>query len=262
MRPVYLQAIGVALPGLAGWQQARAVLRGETPFVNAPPAPHAPAMLPPNERRRATPAIRLAFQAAEDAMKTCALPPADLATVFATSDADLAVIHRISTALAAQPRLISPTDFHISVHNAAGGYWHIATTSHHASSTLSAYDGTFAAGLLEACVQAAVDGQDVLLVAFDLPAPEPLHAKRPISHAASVALVLSATRRPGTLAALNCSTTRDQRETSAPPELEELRTGNPASRALPLLAALAHGAGRAVLPAANGNQLAVEVEAA
>lgn len=260
MKPVYLQAIGIAAPGLAGWNQARAVLRGDAPFVNTPLAPHAPSLLPPNERRRATPAVRLAFQAGEDAMSACALPAASLATVFATSDADLAIIHRICTALANMPRLISPTDFHNSVHNAAAGYWHIATAAHGASSTLSAYDGSFAAGLLEACVQVAVDGLEVMLVAFDLPAPEPMHAKRPMTHAAAVALVLSATPHTGTLATLTCAPTRGEPEDLAPGPLEELRIGNPASRALPLLARIARGeAGRVVLPAANGNQLAVEV---
>ena len=40
---------------------------------------------------------------------------------------------------------------------------------------------------LEACSQVLVDGCDVLLVAFDLPAPEPLHAKRCMAHPAAAA---------------------------------------------------------------------------
>lgn len=261
MKPVYLHAVGLAAPGLAGWQTARAVLRGEAPYVPSPLAPHAPAMLPVNERRRATPAVRLAFQAAEEAMNSCSLRAARLSTVFASSDAELAIIHRISTALANTPRLISPTEFHNSVHNAAAGYWHIATSTRGASSTICAYDGTLSAGLLESCVQAVVDGREILLVAFDLPAPEPLHAKRPMSHPASVALVISATSQSGTVAALACSLTRDERETVLPePSLEALRVGNPATRALPLLALMARGeSGRVVLPGANGNQLAVEL---
>lgn len=259
MNPVYLQAVGLAAPGLAGWEHARAVLRGDEPHVATPMAAHTPSLLPANERRRATPAVRLAFQAAEDAMRPCALPAAQLATVFASSDADLTIIHRICSALANTPRLISPTDFHNSVHNAAGGYWHIATASHRASSTICAHDGSFAAGLLESCIQVAVDGHDVMLVAFDLPAPEPLHAKRPMSHPAAVALVLSAHTAAGPWAALACAPTRDEPETPmASDTLESLRTGNPAARALPLLALIARGEpGRVVLPAANGNQLAV-----
>ena len=261
MTPVYLQAVGFAAPGMAGWQAARAVLRGEAPYVPAPLAQHAPMLLPLNERRRATPGVRLAFHAAEDAMQSATTSASALATVFASSDADLAIIHRICSALAGAPRLVSPTDFHNSVHNAAAGYWHIATAAHAASTTLSAYDGSFAAGLLEACTQVAIDGRDTMFVAFDLPAPEPLNSKRPMSHPASVALLLTRESDARSLGALTCSLTRIEPETTLEdPALEALRLGNPATRALPLLRALARAeCGRPVLPAANGNALAVEI---
>jgi hypothetical protein len=262
MSRVFVESIGFAAPGMPSWQSARAVLREEARHEFAPLPPHAPVLLPVNERRRATPAVRLAFQAAEDATQHAALPAGSLATVFASSDADLAIIHRICSALANTPRLISPTDFHNSVHNAAAGYWHIAAGSHAASSTISAYDGSFAAGLLEACLQVRVDAQDTMLVAFDLPAPEPLHSRRPIAHPVSVALVLTRERTENSLAALSCSVTQDPEDRLACEALESLRAGNPAARALPLLHRLARmEPGRVVLPAANGGNLAVEVSA-
>ena len=263
MNPVFLEAVGVAAPGMVSWNAARAVLRGDSPYSATALAPHAPALLPANERRRATPAVRLAFQAAEDAMQSAALPSSTFATVFASSDGDLAIIHRISSALAGTPRLISPTDFHNSVHNAAAGYWHIATTSQAASSTISAHDGSFAAGLLEACTQVVVDGHDTLLVAFDLPAPEPLGAKRPMTHAAAVALLLARSRSERTLCALSCSMMRDADESRLADEaLELLRLGNPATRALPLLERIARGHhGRVALPITNGNLLSVDLGA-
>jgi hypothetical protein len=246
---------------MASWQAARAVLRGESPYSSAPLAPHSPALLPTNERRRATSAVRLAFQAAEDAMQSCPIPAARLATVFASSDADLAIIHRICTALANTPRLVSPTDFHNSVHNAAAGYWHIATSARCASSTVCAYDGSFAAGLLDASTQVAIEGRDILLVAFDLPAPEPMHAKRPMTHPASVALVLSPADAGTAMAAMTCALTREGREsTFDDAALEALRVGNPATRALPLLELVARGQSRRTfLPGANGNLLAIEL---
>lgn len=257
---VHVGAIGFAAPGMPSWQAARRVLRGEAPFEHAALASHAPELLPTNERRRATPAVRLAFQAAEDALQGAGEAARKYATVFASSDADLGIIHRICTALTQTPRLISPTDFHNSVHNAAAGYWHIGVGARTASTAISAYDGSFAAGLLEACLQVLVDGHDTLLVAFDLPAPEPLHSARPLGHPASVALVL--TREPGerTLSRLAC-TVSDERETVLDePPLESLRTGNPASRVLPLLRQIAcTQPGRVVLPAANGRTLAVDV---
>lgn len=256
MSEVFVEAVGLAAPGLASWQESARVLRGEHPYVATALAPHVPALLPANERRRATPTIKLAFQAAEDAMRATSIPPASLATVFASSDADLGIIHRISLALATTPRFISPTDFHNSVHNAAAGYWSIAVGSRAPSSTLSAYDTSFAAGLLEACLLVQVDGHDTLLVAFDLPAPEPLFAKRPIRHPAAAALVL--TRRPGSnsVAALKCSATNEPETEMDQADLEALRCSNPAARALPLLQKLAsREGGRVVLPNTSGNLL-------
>ncbi len=262
MNTVFIEAVGLAAPGLPSWRESDATLRGEHPCLNAPLPAHTPAMLPLNERRRATPAIKLAFQAAEDAMQSTALGASSLATVFASSDADLGIIHRICLALTATPRFISPTDFHNSVHNAAAGYWSIAAGARTPSTTISAHDGSFAAGLLEASLLVQVDDVDALLVAFDLPAPEPLHAKRFIAHPAAVALVL--TRQPTTqsLAALNCATTSDAETTLAETALESLRLGNPAARALPLLHRLARRSfGRVVLPMTDQSRLGVELRA-
>lgn len=260
MNTVFVEAVGLAALGLPSWRQGRATLRGEQPFVNTPLAPHTPALLPPNERRRATPAIRLAFQAAEDAMQATKLPASSLATVFASSDADLAIIHRICLALTATPRFISPTDFHNSVHNAAAGYWSIAAGARAASTTICASDGSFGAGLLEACSQVLVDGCDALLVAFDLPAPEPLHAKRHIAHPAAAALVLTRQSTGHSLAALTCAMTAEEETKLSEPGLENLRLGPAAARALPLLQSLALGRfGHLVLPVNQHANLGIEL---
>jgi hypothetical protein len=265
MTAAYLRAVGLAAPGLPSWRDSIATLRGEQPHVAAALPSHVPALLPVNERRRATPAIRLAFQAAEDAVRDGPAAAASLATVFASSDADLAIIHRISLALTATPRFISPTDFHNSVHNAAAGYWSIGADARVASTTLSAFDGSFAAGLLESCLLVQEDDCDVLLVAFDLPAPEPLRATRDIREPAAVALVLTRQPFPGHESALRlaCSMTNDPEHTLADASLESLRCANPATRALPLLQLLARRApGRIVLPMGSGGNLAVAVEPA
>ncbi|HYM34894.1 MAG TPA: beta-ketoacyl synthase chain length factor, partial [Steroidobacteraceae bacterium] len=191
MNEVFVEAVGLAAPGLSTWNAAQPILRGEQTYVSQPLQPHAPALLPANERRRATPTIRLAFQAAEDALQATTIAPASLATVFASSDADLGIIHRICSALTVMPRMISPTDFHNSVHNAAAGYWTIAVGARGNATTLSAYDYSFAAGLFEACNTILVDGSNTLLVAFDTPPPEPLLEKRPIRVPTGVALVLT-----------------------------------------------------------------------
>ena len=239
---VALKGVGVAAPGLAGWSAAQQVLSGAAAYLPPDPSvtepPYAPLLLPPNERRRATAAVRQAFRAAEDAMP--GHDPRTLASVFASSDADMAVLHRICSALAEPARAISPTDFHNSVHNAASGYWSIAVQSMANTTTIAAYDASFTAGLLEAAalaVDPGGDGADVLLVAFDAVAPDPLHAKRPLAMAASVALVLG--RESPTLGQLAIELSGEVESSCAQPALEPLRAGNPALRALPLLELLA-----------------------
>jgi hypothetical protein len=262
MSAVFVESAGLAAPGLPSWQEARATLKGESPYVATPLAPHTPLMLPLNERRRATPAIKLALQAAEEATTTSSVPAASLATVFASSDAELAIIHRICLALTTTQRFISPTDFHNSVHNAAAGYWSIAAGARAASTSISAHDGSFGAGLLEACSQVLADACDVLLVAFDLPAPEPLNAARRIDCPAAVALVLTQRATAQTLAALTCAATNEEETRLEDAALEQLRLGNPAARALPLFRLLAlRRFGGVVLPTGPGTHLAVEIRA-
>lgn len=132
---------------------------------------------------------------------------------------------------------MSPTRFTNSVHNAAGGYWHIAVQGRAPSTSLAAFDASFGAGLLEAAAQCVAMQQPVLLVAADVPYPEPLHAKRPIADAFGVALLLA----PGT--GLRLSLQDDAPSTACGHAgLDAVRENIPAARALPLLQAIASGA--------------------
>jgi hypothetical protein len=234
-----LKSIGLAAPGLPGWNSAVPVLAGTTAYLPADEPPFAPTLLPPNERRRATAAVRQAFRAAEDAMGA-GIEPRTLASVFASSDADLVVLHRICSALAEPARAISPIDFHNSVHNAASGYWSIAVQSMAPTTTVAAYDASFTAGLLEATALATDLGTDVLLVAYDATAPAPLLAKRPLASSASVALVVGHAGAPS-LGTLTLEMSGGSETPCALPALEALRSGNPAMRALPLLELVAAG---------------------
>ena len=254
-----LRAVGLAAPGLPGWSASQAVLTGASPYVATAETPYAPAMLPPNERRRATPSVRLAFRAAEDAVTASGADARELASVFASSDADMAVLHRICAALAQTPRIISPTDFHNSVHNAASGYWSIGVGSNAPTTTISAYDASFTAGLIESVALARDRGADVLLVAYDATAPQPLAAKRPLALSAGVALIIGPADAadPG-LGSLEVELAGDAETRCAAAALEQLRLGNPALRALPLLELLAaRRAGTAVLRGTGDMHVAV-----
>jgi hypothetical protein len=111
------------------------------------------------------------------------------------------------------------------------------------STSLCAYDWSFAAGLIEASTQIVVGQDAALLISFDLPYPEPIHARRPILGMLGVALLLARDRSPQASASLDIQIM----EQGLPPtpcadvQLERLRAENPTGRALPLLAALAAG---------------------
>jgi hypothetical protein len=251
-----LRSVGFAAPGLAGWNTAREVLRGAQSYTAAAETPYSPALLPPNERRRATASVRLAFRAAEEAVSLAGADARGLASVFASSDADMAVLHRICGALAAAPRVISPTDFHNSVHNAASGYWSIGVQSMQPTTTLAAYDASFAMSLIEAAGLVAARESDVLAVAFDAIAPQPLLAKRPLGASAGVALILGKPEAAGPkLGTLEFSLDGREETRCARADLEALRVANPALRALPLLELVAAGVAGSVELRATGSLL-------
>ncbi|MGH8460322.1 MAG: beta-ketoacyl synthase chain length factor [Stenotrophobium sp.] len=254
MKPLFIESVGLAAPGLADWMAARPVLRGEQPQVVQELSVYQPNLLPPNERRRATAAVRLAFRVCEDAMNASEFKPAELAGVFASSEADTGILHRLCTALADEARAVSPTDFHNSVHNAAAGYWSIAAGARLPSVSLSAYDASFTAGLLESATLAHGDNCKVLLAAYDIRPPEPLYATRPLAQAMGVALVLTPQRSARSLASLGITLSRAAETVMADAQLEGLRCCNPAGRALPLLRLLALQASGDVIVAGTGKQ--------
>lgn len=246
----WVEGVAVLGPGLAGWAAAREVLAGRAALAPAPTAIPPLAVLPPAERRRVGQVVRLALAAGLAACEDAAADPAVLPTVFASSGGDGANCHAICETLASDDRLISPIRFHNSVNNAASGYWGIATGATAPSAIIAAYDGSFAAGLLEALVQLATpdetDGR-ILLVAYDVPYPAPLHALRPVDDAFAIALVLAAARGPAATARLEAGLGRATPTALSDPALEQLRFGAPAGRGLALLDALATGGGQRVL---------------
>lgn len=260
MMRVHLHGVGVIGPGLEGWAACREVLSGRAPWAETALRLPVPAMLPQTERRRCNAASRVALAAAEEALAAGDWPAAGLATVFTSADGDGAVTHALCESFAAGEPDVSPTQFHNSVHNAPAGYWGIATRSSRPSTSLAADRDSFAAGLFEAALQATLEPDPVLLVAFDLPLPHPLALMRPRRHGFAVALLLGREPRGRELAALTLGLEQGPAASPLPPGLETLGD-NPAARALPLLALLARGAqGEVRLGAVGARQLAVRCE--
>lgn len=256
---VGIAGIGLLGPGLPDWESGRGLLHDPARWQNAATVVGAPQRLPATERRRAGNLVKASVLVADQALSAGAADASTLATVFSSSTGDPLNCHLLCEALATRERMMSPTRFTNSVHNAPAGYWHIATASRAASTSLAAHDASFAAGLLEAAVQCRSSQAPVLLVACDLPYPEPLNAVRPVSDVFALALLIvpEGGRRMNVELAAPAAPS-----TCAHGGLEHVRNTIPAARALPLLQALALAqAAAVVLDNLAGLSLRVEVDA-
>ena len=137
--------IGVWGPGLEGWEASRLVMAGSAPWLRAPSPPPPPTILSPTERRRSGLVVRLALAVATEAAANSGLQAASLRAVFASAHGDGHVVGQILETLSGTEQLVSPTQFHNSVHNAAAGYWSIGTGSDRPAACLGAYQASCAA---------------------------------------------------------------------------------------------------------------------
>ena len=246
---------GVALwaPALPGWAAARAALRGGVDPGAGDIGPAAamrrpaPAMLAANERRRAPDSVLMALEVAAAAVADAGREAATLASVFTSAHGDLPIVDALCTTLAADPLLLSPTRFHHSVHNAASGYWAIGSGSRAASTALAAFEHSFAAGLLEAAVLCATEGEAVLLVGCDTEAVGGLASTNRSRGLLALALVLAPQPGPRSRWRLQW---RMRSGACTPPPLRSaaarVLAANALADALPLAQALAEDADAAL----------------
>lgn len=233
---IVIEGVGFWSTGLPGWEAAKAYqVGGELP-EGAARRP-SPELLPPNERRRAPDTVALAIEVAQAACRAAGCDPQMLSSVFASTHGDLAITDHMCATLVSDPREISPTKFHNSVHNAAAGYWTIGTGCMAPATAISAYDASFAQGLIEAIAQLAVDESRVLLVGYDAQSPGPLATISRSQGLLAGALVLSRSPRDGAVI-LDVSLQAGAAPGTAG-RLGELMAGNAMAPMLPLFALLA-----------------------
>jgi hypothetical protein len=239
---LYVEGLALWSPALPGWAAAAPALQGMPPPAAAAPLANrpSPALLAANERRRAPDGVLVALEVAAAAVAMAGRDAASVPSVFTSAHGDLAVVDALCSTLASDPALLSPTRFHHSVHNAASGYWAMATGCHAPSSAVAGFDASFALGLLEAATQAATEHTPVLLAGFDTDARGALASVTRSRGLLGVALVLAPERSAATRAVLDWavrpgSTTPTPLQSSAAQAL----AGNAMADALPLFEALA-----------------------
>jgi hypothetical protein len=256
---VGITGIGVQGQGLESWPATAAVLDGRAQYDASTGVPDPDAILGAL-RRRTSVATRLAVGASHEALKMSGLSANEVSTVFGSSNGSVAEIHHLLEALAEPEMAVSPTKFHNSVHNAAVGYWCIASGAHQPSTSIACHDYSFAAALIKATAQVVTESNPVLLCVFDAPFPEPLNEKRPIAPAIAISLILV----PETLAAPNQIELSVQWDQLDPPfetttGLDDMANGNPAGAGLRLLDALARKTKRAPVPYLRGSQIGISL---
>ena len=256
-----IEGVGYWSNGLPSWDAAREHVRSGALPADAPSRP-SPQLLAPNERRRAPETVAVALEVALAACTAAGRDPKDLPSVFASTHGDLAITDYMCATLAEAPQAVSPTRFHNSVHNAAAGYWTIGAGCTQATTALSAYDATFAEGLLEALAQLAEDSEPdddkaVLLVGYDNASVGVMRSVNRCTGLLGAALVLS--RQPRAHAPRLRATLVDAHAPPPTGALAQLAAGNAMAPMLPLFETLAQGGDFALLHAGHGRALRLEL---
>ena len=250
-----VEGIGFWSHGLPSWDSARDFARGDAPPGEAAARP-SPQLLAPNERRRAPETVAVALEVALAACTAAGRAPDSLPSVFASTHGDLQITDYICSTLAREPLTVSPTRFHNSVHNAAAGYWTIGAGAMHAATAISAFDATFAQGLVDAMAQLATGSEAVLLVGYDSASSGPLAHVSRSQGLLGAALVLSRAPRAGSPRIT--ITLADGESSAGQGPLASAIKGNAMAPMLPLFDALATGGHHAELKAGPNRVLRVE----
>lgn len=267
--------VGAWGPGFSNLAEFHALLSsGEKPPVeDVLPRPE---RIASRERRRAPLMVKLAIEVADQACRMAQVNPASAQSVFTSGIGDADITDYMCRILAGPDKLLSPTRFHNSVHNAAAGYWSIGTACVKPATFVSSMHNSFSLALVEALVQVTSDCVPVLLVLSDLAMPEPLRIMHPIERMFGVGILLVpvTTELPGcgperTLSlCLQAASTNKVQEMAQWPtlgisHLEALYQASPAARSLCFLKALcSDSAWRAHLPVSDALLANVSLEQA
>ena len=184
-----LHSAAVMAPGLPSLAHLRSIDAGAQPHEHSPLAAPPASMLPAQERRRASTAVRLALSCANEALQGSSVAAAEMHTVFATDEGTGEICQQMLEALAAS-RQVSPLVFSNSVVNAPSGYFSIACGNRQSSTVVSLGLESFASGLLCAFSEAHDRGRPVLFISYDPPMTSPMDEVLPVREPIATARVI------------------------------------------------------------------------
>ncbi len=150
----------------ASWAACTAEPELLKPFGIAADRPD-PARIPAAIRRRTSQATRLALGAGLLACERAGVDPSLLPAVFASVGGEIQVTDHLCLELAKPDGVISPTQFHNSVHNTAAGYWSIATGCRCATTALGAAEASVAMAWMDSWCRLLTEAERLLLVCYE-----------------------------------------------------------------------------------------------
>lgn len=230
-------------PGFANWQELKERL--SAPVDEAPqPSPPKPAVIPANERRRAPLLVRIAVEVSSQALQQSALAAQDVACVFGSGLGDTEITDYMCRQLATEEKLLSPTKFHNSVHNAAAGYWTISSHCMRAANSIAGFEHTAGLAVFEAMSHALSHNEPVLITLFDIAAQGLFADLFDCEQGFAAALIIAPPECPvAQSSAQIASASIELRGEQAPSQchaqwLKNLQQGNPAAALLPVFEAI------------------------
>ena len=212
-------------------------------------------LIPGAMRRRTSLTTRIAITAGTAACIQAQVDPKMLPSVFASLGGEIQVTDALCRLLPDPDALLSPTQFHNSVHNTTAGYWSILHECQAPTTAIAGIDDTFALGLLEAWTQLQVTPGDLLLVCYDESWPQ--YLAPPIGEQAFACAFVLSTEPDATQAALTRPEIYRPTEAYIAPNLDpswsKLVDSAPATAAIPLLSALSapRSANNSLIPLNN-----------
>jgi hypothetical protein len=200
----------------------------------------APKSIPARERRRAGQMISMAVEVAHQACDMAAVPKNEIPSVFTSAMCDTTITDYMCRKLASDEKLLSPTRFHNSVHNAASGYWSISAENRSPSSYVGGGQNSVGIALLETVSLVQETAQPVLMVGYDLQTKAPFDDVFPIGQTMAFALVLApadhqATGQLNTLVDLSVKNESEPQSLARDRMLTSLSGSNPMGAAISLL---------------------------
>lgn len=201
--------------------------------------------------------INLAVEVAHQACEQARVDKSNLASVFVSGMGDTDITDYMCRKLTQQEKLLSPTKFHNSVHNAPSGYWSISAENRAPSTFVAGGLESVGMGLLEAASLAVDTDDQVLLVGYDIANKQPFDNITPIPVSLGFALVLGTQSNPDSALQRRVTLTtkvESNPSTDAParPLLRKLQSQNPAGQSLALLEALVSSSSEQTINIAAG----------